>query len=1067
MGEGNQPATTAISKAPPPLHDGPAAALAARLESYRRLADVFHDVLAEQSLDSLLDRIADTLAGIIPYDTLTIYEANEVERLLVPVYARDDYAREILDSIATFGEGITGWSVENRQAVLANEAHNDPRVVIIPGTPLEEEALISVPLIARGSIKGALNIYRTGQGNYFTDEELELAKRVGDAAALALDNAQSRVALERLAQTDSLTGVYNHRFFHERLRAELTRAIRVGDCVTVLMLDIDDFKRLNDVYSHAVGDQVLVKLAEMLREMIRGSDVPCRLGGEEFAVIMPSSGIEDAQGLAQRFMDRLASVEFAPAGRVTLSVGVASGPEQAMNARELAYCAEAAMMTAKAQGKDHVVIYEPDASERPDAPSETRDVRSISHLKMLQSVAGKLNRLNDVREIGMTIATELRTLIDYHNCRVYVRDGNTLDPIALMSSSARDDERAEDLRCEIGEGITGRAAELNKSLLISNALECDFAVDIPGTEEIAESIVAVPLSYGTRVIGVVVLSSLGVGQFDEDDVRLMEVLAGNASVALENARLYEAQRHEAETAKALLELSDAMAHAPSLYAVEEETVKMAARLLDSTQSSLWLQDEASGEFRCAAHLGYVGDPTAESLVRMVVSREQGERFLDGRRTPFIATPAATSRSFDVPETAVPRTVAIGPLPGVNGWITVRQPQMEGLHFTPASLRLLEGVCYQASLAMQKARLYKDQKENADVANALLEFGRALSSATGLQEVLDGVAAQSARILGSPRTLVWLEDPESGDLVPRGMWGLDREEGAPVSELRVPAEIARRMLSLGEPFVADGELAATLLPADGDVRQTQAPSHAIAPLLLEAGGMGAITAAAPALGRYEFSERKMRLLTGIAHQARLAITNAWHFENLEVTFLATVEALANALEAKDEYTSSHARDIADMALKLGSEMGLDAQTLERLELGALFHDIGKIGIPSHILLKPGSLSTDEVAVVQTHPELGERILAPIARLEDVRPIVRSAHERYDGAGYPDGIAGESIPIESRIIFVCDAFHAMTTDRPYRGALSHEEACRRLRTNAGTQFDARVVDVFLRLFSGAEE
>ena len=141
------------------------------------------------------------------------------------------------------------------------------------------------------------------------------------------------------------------------------------------------------------------------------------------------------------------------------------------------------------------------------------------------------------------------------------------------------------------------------------------------------------------------------------------------------------------------------------------------------------------------------------------------------------------------------------------------------------------------------------------------------------------------------------------------------------------------------------------------------------------------------------------------------------------------------------------------------LGLDDRALKHLELGALLHDIGKIGIPSDILSKPGRLTLDERRLIETHPALGEGIIAPIERLQEVRPIVRHCHERWDGCGYPDGLAGEGIPLESRIILVCDAYHAMTTDRPYRKRLSHPEAVRRLNDGAGTQFDPGVVNTFL--------
>ena len=186
-------------------------------DSYRRLADVFHDLLSEQSLDSLLVRIADTLGDLVPYEALHIYEADLAKRELVPALVRSDYADEILREQFPFGEGITGLGGRAPRAGAVNQAHLDPRVQFVPGTRRAGGA-DRRPLVARGALKGTLNVYRIGEQASFTEEEFELAQRFGDAAALALDNAHIRDRLEREAQTDSLTGLYNHRYFHERLR---------------------------------------------------------------------------------------------------------------------------------------------------------------------------------------------------------------------------------------------------------------------------------------------------------------------------------------------------------------------------------------------------------------------------------------------------------------------------------------------------------------------------------------------------------------------------------------------------------------------------------------------------------------------------------------------------------------------------------------------------------------------------------------------------------------------------------------------------------------------------------
>jgi diguanylate cyclase (GGDEF)-like protein len=1028
--------------------------------SYERLADIYHHLLSEQSLDVLLDVIADALSDLVPYDTLTIYRADHAHQVLVPILARDDWADQILSTRPAFGTGITGWAVDHRKPVHSNQAHLDERRDMIPGTPPEPEALISVPLISRGSVKGALNVYRQGEGAAFTEKEFQLAQQFADPAALALDNAQIRAALEHQAQTDPLTGLYNHRYFHERLRSELMRLSRTRDAVALLLLDIDDFKKLNDIYGHATGDSVLVRLADVMRATVRASDVACRIGGEEFAVILPSCDAGDAMGLARRLRDRMAVLDVEGIAGITLSVGISQGPEHATNPRELVACAETAMMTAKARGKDQAVLYSLDDVERrvdPVAPTENDDVRSIAHLKMLQSLAGKLNRLNEVRHIADTIANELRTLIDYHNCRVYLAEGSELFPVAFRGQlAAGESETAEVLPLRFGEGIAGRAAGDTNSLLIPNALECDFAIHLPGTEEIEESILAVPMLYGSRVNGVILLSKLGVGQFDEDDVRLLEVLAGQASVALENARLYESQRRETENARALLEAADRLALAPSFHAVGNLAVDEVARLMSAEQVTLWLRGK-DGDYRCASHRGFAGDPHRVGMVKELFGDDATSQVREGRTRPYIVTSEELAERFpDYREPLPP--VAIVPLKQdgeFTGWLAVRNPQDGMLAFTEERLRLLEGLGQQISMALQKAKLYREQTEAADVASSLLEFSHEISDFENLELLLQKVVERSASILGAPQSQLWMEEPGSGDVVCEAAWGMNQEELEKLVEFRLPVETALSLWSRFEPFTMRPE---EYMSINDLTVVREDVTYALAPFNIE-GKLACLVVSAPALGDYEFSERKMHLLAGIADQAKLALTNASAYQALEGTFVSTVEALANALEANDEYTSTHARSIAEMTREVGIAAGMDAGGLKRLEMAALFHDIGKIGIPSEILLKDGPLEDSEWEVMRRHPELGERILEPIERLADVRPIVRACHEHYDGNGYPDGMAGDEIPLEARIILVCDAFHAMTTDRPYRRALRVEESIERLRAKSGTQFDPNVVEMFL--------
>jgi len=999
-------------------------------DSYRRLADVFHYVMAEEDLSSLLERIADALNELIPHDTLNVYEADEQTRTLTAVLARDEYADEVMSSRFNFGQGITGRAVQDRIPVLANQAHRDPHGEIVPGTIRKPESLMSIPLIARGACVGALNIYRAGADVHFTEEELDLASRFGDAAALALDNVRKRDLLERLAHTDSLTGLYNHRFFHERLSAELARAVRSPDVVALLMLDIDDFKRLNDFYGHGVGDDVLSGLSEILRGMVRASDIVCRLGGEEFAIILPSNGVKEAQGLSTRLRERLMITTFAPAGSITVSIGVAQGPEHAAKPRELMACSEAAMMTAKARGKDQVVVFDDTNVERPvEALTGNRGIRSMAHMKMLQSLAGKLNRSNDVRGITDTIADELGGLINYQSCRVYVADE---DLLVAMTLRGEFEVEPQAFTCRFGEGIAGTAAEVKSSLLIPNARDCDYAIDLPGTEDIDESMIATPLLYADKVIGVVVVVQLGRDQFDLDDQRLLEILAGNTAVALENARLYEAQRREATNAKSLLMFAETMARTTSLDAVRERTVALTRSLLGATQAEVsW-------------------DTESESQSRV----DEGRPHLDFYSVihPRRPEPSTTSGHSHGEQ------LEVVPLVGVPGFIEVSLPFDEHALLDERS-GLLAGISSQVSLAIQRIRVSKAQHQGAEVAMSLLNFGRALDTAGSMEVVQRRVVEMMGRFLRGQAVILWGQDPHSGSFKVHAARSRDGDSQELGSALELSEKEGLRFSASRKPWVIEEE--SEVAPLRAAMRLGHEAIVCVASLDLSLGRPGFVAVGGNRPDDIDYWERFMLLLPRMVDQAKLAIKSVASFESLESAFLSTVEALAGALEAKDEYTSSHARWITDASLAVGEGLGMPPERLKNLEFGALFHDIGKIGIPHSILLKPSPLYDREWEVIKTHPELGEKILAPIARLAPVRPIVRHCHERYDGRGYPDGLAADAIPIESRIIFVCDAFHAMTTDRPYRKSMSVDHAYAVLRENAGTQFDPAIVGLFITL------
>jgi diguanylate cyclase (GGDEF)-like protein len=327
------------------------------------IIDAVAGVLAEQSLDATLQSMARALRGIVPYTSLAIYEVDAERQLLIPVFAEGLFVEETLADPPALNDSITGKVVRSRQIVHLEPGHPWFGRYIIADTPQDLEAIVFCPLIVADRVIGTLNVWRedsapelAGTIPTFSPEEAQLIKRFASLAALAYDNARRRELLSEQARTDELTGLFNRRHFHERLAAELARAQRDVSSVGLVLLDVDDFKRVNDVHGHPVGDQVLVAFGEVLAAHVRAGDVVCRTGGEEFGVILPNADVGEAARCAERLVRAVRDATWSIAGPMTASAGVAVAPDDAGTVATLFKAADERLLSAKAQGKDRVVL---------------------------------------------------------------------------------------------------------------------------------------------------------------------------------------------------------------------------------------------------------------------------------------------------------------------------------------------------------------------------------------------------------------------------------------------------------------------------------------------------------------------------------------------------------------------------------------------------------------------------------------------------------------------------------------------------------------------------------------
>ena len=211
--------------------------------------------------------------------------------------------------------------------------------------------------------------------------------------------------------------------------------------------------------------------------------------------------------------------------------------------------------------------------------------------------------------------------------------------------------------------------------------------------------------------------------------------------------------------------------------------------------------------------------------------------------------------------------------------------------------------------------------------------------------------------------------------------------------------------------------------------------------------------------YNFTRKDLSYMLNITAQASLHLENKLLYESLFGSIIDTFESLVHSIHERDHYTERHSQSVTKLALNTARAMNCSPCEIESLKISSLLHDIGKIAIPDKILLKEGPLTDEEYTAIKNHPIIGENILKPVILIDAERKIIRHHHERWDGKGYPDGLSGEDIPFLSRILSVADSFDAMTTDRPYRKALSIDKATAELQRNCNIQFDKNVVDAFI--------
>jgi len=321
---------------------------------------------AQLDRDGTLQTVVDAFQRVTTADSTAVFLWDEYTQWLEVAtmvydarYYPTDYEETVRDRKVKLGEGIVGWTAEHREPALISDAMADPRVIPVSGVPLDRKSAIVVPLVADQRLLGVIRAVKMGV-NAFTAEHYRFAQTLASQASLAISAAAAHEAVRRLSVTDELTGVYNGRHFRARLHEEIERAKRSGRPLSLLVIDSDSLKDMNDRFGHEAGNRHLVAIAQAVQAHVRTSDVVARFGGDEFLVLQPDATPEAAALVAERIRVAVAAATVVAADSAhvggTVSIGVAGYPRSASEEDSLFRSADAALYDAKRHGKDRVFI---------------------------------------------------------------------------------------------------------------------------------------------------------------------------------------------------------------------------------------------------------------------------------------------------------------------------------------------------------------------------------------------------------------------------------------------------------------------------------------------------------------------------------------------------------------------------------------------------------------------------------------------------------------------------------------------------------------------------------------
>ena len=1004
-----------------------------------RLFEIARELAGSLDIQQVLHQIATGAHEILEVTGCIIYMLSEDGRKLHPVVAVEpEYEQEVLEAVLDVEGSLTGQAVKNRRSLIFNDVQASGLGVQVPGTPvILDERVMVAPFITGDQVMGAMCLNRIGR--LFSEEDLALAETFAAYASTALKNAGAHDELQKkvVEQQQAEQELRESERRYRALMEQSVEAIYLSDAQTMEVLEA------NPAFLHLLGysreEATRLKAPDILAPDILAPDIlapdilaPAGQKVDRQQQILSAQRLLSGERVWRRKDGGLVNVEVT-ASRITLG------------------------------GKEMVLAMARDIGERLQRQREQDAILSLA--SALRSARTRADMLP-------VIAAQVSGLLQAQSVALCMRDpasGETVFELATGTAA-----KLTGRRLPPGQGIGGRVLQTGLPY-ISHDVSNDPHLILAEPGAAPQTLAAVPLIAQDGPVG-----SLSVGRdtpVSDAELRLLLALGEIAANAIQREGLHEQTRQYAARMAVVSSTGRSLAETLEPAEIYARLAQGVHQLLPEIGTLFISRFDPQREMIQAVYGvqdGEVLDVTALPEIPLAPPGEGTQSEVIRTRQPLVVENlAATLRTKVVVGTTEPETQSAlyVPLLAKGQILGVFQVQSyRAKRFGQTDAELLSIMGNTAAIAMQNARLFEETQRRVQRLDALHSIDRTIATNFNLELILRAVLEQAMAQLGVHAACILLFNAPSRMLMFEAGCGFRREPGRraalPLADGRSGRVAQEREIlveNLGgsdQRSAVSGQQAAVI-----DVCTEGFVSYVGTPLVAK----GKLKGVLELYHREPLQpdQEWLNFLDALAHQTAIAIDNAWLFDDLQrsnfeltLAYDTTLEGWARALELRDKETQGHSQRVTELTVQLARDLGMPDEALVHVRRGAVLHDIGKMGIPDSILLKPGKLNEDEWAVMRQHPALSFNLLSRIPFLHPALDIPYCHHERWDGSGYPRGLKGEQIPFSARIFSIVDVWDALLSDRPYRPAWPEEQALEHIREQAGKHFDPRVVEAFFK-------